>query len=540
MVAKTSKKWLLFLLQMDTVFLEMQFFLKENARLIFALAAIALAAYGFELFNFNLTIDEEVHSAIYGPLRAWVMQGRWGMYLLNKFVMPYTVIPFVPLFVALVFHIGAILLLLNSWKVQSQSQQLIVGAVSIAFPIIAYMYTFSTINYGIGIGLFCIAFSLFIYSRNSGAKRFYAIIPAAFSIAIYQGFIPALIAAFLIYIISNMIYSDKISFKDLTVISLIHILAVLLYYVVQRIFIVIMNIPPDLYTPRYFDFSVLLSNPGAVLYQTFHSSLLPVYFGDKSLYAVDINILGLLLIVSIFGLIAGLFFLNISKLNKLLIIIFFLVLVVLPFASGLLMRAFVDMRMLVSLPIVLPGIIMLGMLNSSRSFKIFVALLAVSCVFQFITSTNHLFASSHLALQEDRVLAARLIVRIEDAQMEAGIKELQYMEVIGYYIRPSTELIPQNETFGASFFGWPQGTTIRTISFLETLGYGGLEVLPIDEQGKLVKITDSMPLWPEKGSVRVVGDVVLVKFGPYTIDQKQKMCASIQNQKLLQSQNFCE
>jgi hypothetical protein len=519
---------------------ELQIYLKENAYLIFALAAIALAAYGFELFNFNLTIDEEIHAAIYGPVRAWVMQGRWGMYLLNDFLMPYTVIPFVPLFVALVFHIGAILLMLNSWKVRSLPQQVIVGALSIAFPIMAYMYTFSTINYGIGIGLFCIALSLFIYAKNSGAKRFYAVIPAAFSLAIYQGFIPALIAVFLIYLISTLIYSHKISFKDLTVISFIHILALLVYSVVQQIFVVIMLIPHDPYTSGVFDFSYLLHNLGAVLFQTFRYSLLPIYFGSKSLYAVDVNALGFLLIVSFFGLIAGLWLSKSSKSNRLLILVFFLLLVVLPFASVLLMRGDFSLRMLIALPIAIPGIVMLGMLNSSRDFKILVALLTAYCVFQFITSTNHLFASSHLALQADRVLASQLIGRIADAQTEAGSQDLQYMEIIGWYSRPPTELIPQIETFGASFFGWPQGTSIRAISFLETLGFEKLQVLPIDKRGQMIDVVNLMPIWPEKGSVRVVGDVVLVKFGPYSDGQKQEICGSAQNQMLLQSQDFCK
>ena len=129
-------------------------YVRENLSLISGLALLVVMAYGFELFNFNLTIDEEIHSTYSGPLLAWIQQGRWGIYVLNALVMPKTIIPFVPLFVTLVFQMGAILLLLNAWGVKSKSEQFIASALYMTFPIMAYVYTFSTFNYAIGIGLF--------------------------------------------------------------------------------------------------------------------------------------------------------------------------------------------------------------------------------------------------------------------------------------------------------------------------------------------------------------------------------------------------
>src|SRR5215217_5768181 len=67
-------------------------FLTQNAPVIYFLTFIAICAYGFELFNFNLTIDEEIHAKSIEPVLGWITQGRWGMYVLNKFLLPYTVI----------------------------------------------------------------------------------------------------------------------------------------------------------------------------------------------------------------------------------------------------------------------------------------------------------------------------------------------------------------------------------------------------------------------------------------------------------------
>lgn len=525
----------------DAVFLKVQYYIKQNKNLIYTLSLLALAAYGFELFNFNLTIDEEVHATYTAPTLDWILQGRWGMYLLNKFVLPYSVIPFIPLLVALVFHIGAILLILNSWEVESKLEQFIIGAVCITFPIMAYLYTFSTINYGIGMGLFFVAASLFIYTKNTDWKRWLAIVPSTITIAIYQGFIPVLIAVFLIHIILIAIRFDQVIVKDITVILFIHILAFSAYFVIQQLFVVFLGIVPNTsYISGYFDLAFFKSNFGAVLNQLFRHLILPVYFGGKSVYVIDIGLLGVLLFVSLLSLGVNLFSLKMSLMTKTLVIISSVGLLLLPFGSGIFMRGMMSMRFLIAVPIAFSGIIMLGMLNSSRSYKIFVAVLTGYCVFQFTVSTNRLFASSYLALQADRVLATRLIGKIEDAQSEAGVKELHYMEIIGYYSRPSTELIPKIETFGASFFEWNQGTAFRILPFLETLGFPELQSLPIEKRGEMVEIANSMPVWPEAGSVKVVGDVVLVKFGPYSDAQRQTICSSEQDKQVIQIEDFCK
>ena len=57
-------------------------YLKENKSLVIWLAVITVAAYGFELFNFNLTIDEEI-SFYKSYAWLWNSEGRWAMYLIE-------------------------------------------------------------------------------------------------------------------------------------------------------------------------------------------------------------------------------------------------------------------------------------------------------------------------------------------------------------------------------------------------------------------------------------------------------------------------
>jgi hypothetical protein len=76
------------------------------------------------------------------------------------------------------------------------------------------------------------------------------------------------------------------------------------------------------------------------------------------------------------------------------------------------------MRFLVALPIVIMGVICIGVENGHGILQKMIVLLGWFVVFQFILSVNLLFGSSNLALQADRLLASRLIDTIEKAKAE--------------------------------------------------------------------------------------------------------------------------
>jgi hypothetical protein len=518
---------------------DLQRYLRKEIDLIVVLAVLAIAAYGFELFNLNLTIDEEVYAAATGPTLEWIAQGRWGMYLLNKLVMPYTIIPFVPLFVALIFHVIATLLLLESWEVKSKPDQLVVGAIFVTFPTMAFMYTFSTINYGIGIGLFCVTLSLFIYSKNKGLNRFWAIIPASYAVAIYQGFIPALAAVYLVYLILLIMRGIKSIIKEILIIAIVLTVSAFIYYTVQKL-ILFMGIVHGLpYVSGFFSLKFLLHFYSTVLFRLWFYLIVPVYLGNEKVYSIKMAGMSILLLVSSISFFIGLAKSKLSAINRILIAIFIIALLTLPFLSGIFMQGYMSYRFLMALPFVIAGVVMLGMMNASKLFNTFLIILASYCILQFVTSTNHLFASSHMALEEDRLLASRLIGRIEEAQVEDGSQPLKFIEIIGYYGRPSTQLIPKIETFGASFFEWEEGSPIRISYFLQTLGFPPLEHLTVNQRAQMVSVAETMPVWPEKGSVKIVNDVVLVKFRDYSDSQKAVICSTKESRSYLKK-SFCK
>jgi hypothetical protein len=508
-------------------------YLREHSPLVVLLAVVAVAAYGFELFNFNLTIDEEIH-AFSSQAYTWIAQGRWGMLLLNTLLIPYPIIPFVPLFVALVFHIAAVLILLHVWGVESKLQEAAVGCLAVSFPTMAYLYTFSTLNYGIGIGLFLAALSVFLFTKLSGRGQFLAVIPGTFSISIYQGFSVALVCLYLIQFLSVELQSSKRTIDVRNLLKAVSILALsaVAYYFVQKVFLLI-SASRIAYIDQYFDVAFAREHFGSVLRRTLAVAR-RVYLGSPAVYANRITALAPIVVVSMIGVLAALRSSSLVAWNKILIGLTVVGILLLPFAIGLFMRGDVAIRFLVAVPFAFAGFTMLGMRAYSRNVQLLMGIVVGACVFQFVLSTNHLFSSSHLALQADRALGAMLLARIEEVKDSIG-GDPKYYEVIGYVERAPTKLIPKSGTFGASFFEWEDGNAYRIGGFLRTLGFQGLSPVPEERRIQFTAMANSMPSWPHKSSVAAVGDTVLIKFGNYSTTQREKICAQVHTKE-----PFCE
>lgn len=508
-------------------------YIKENIYLILILCGVALAVYGFELFNFNITMDEELSALRADANLSWVVQGRWGMYMLNKFLLPRNVIPFVPLGLALFFHIGAILIILESWKVKFSLERVAIGAIALTYPSVAYVYVFSTLNYGVGIGYFCIALSLFLYTSNTGTKQFLAVVPATFAISIYQGFIPALILVYLAYLIVTGLRDGGGVFKRIAVIALIHMLSFLLYFIGQILFLIHYNVSSSSYYSHKFALERLFQHFPEV-FSRFINVISNVYLGDSLA-------LKILFVVALLGFAANLVRSRADTIVKPLMVLFVLAFLVLPFAHGFIMNGNYIMRYFIGLPVTFSGLIMVGMGDNPRFFKAILTLIAMFCVFQFSVSANRLFGSSHLALQADRLLSNSLIERIYEAKSEAGARKIEYMEMVGLLNRGETELMPRSSTFGRSFFSQDSSdTNKRMLAFMRTIGYTELSLMPNEQRYKLVSVANSMPIWPESGSVKVIGNTVLVKFSPYTKNQKILICEFMSKKYAVQLQNFCK
>jgi hypothetical protein len=448
------------------------------------------------------------------------------MLILQKILPPYPIVPTIPLLVALVFQIGGILLILNSWQVKSKLEQVVAGSIMLTFPVLAYAYAFSTINSGIGIGFFCVALSLFIYTKNDGPFRLLAVIPAVFALGIYQAFFLVMAATYSVYLILEIQKGHKLLRNASAMIS-IHVMSFAIYYLIQKIWQSIANIEENAYiTSKYMDLAALGNNTRGVL-SAFRSSVVGYYFGDIRIYGIEIRSLEVILVIFLLGLIIRLAHERISNSAKALVLFGTVALLGVPFSFVLLSRGVAESRTLLALPTAVAGLIFLGLLREPKFIRALMIAVALFTVFKFSVSNNRLFSSSYLVLQADRLTAVRLMEGIDNAKLKAGVLKPEYLEVVGILTRPPTDAIfRKTYPFGDSFFEFTFDIS-RITAFLQISGYDTLKALPWTERYKLVNIAAIMPAWPADGSVRIVnGNVVMVKFGEYSDEQRNQICSA--------------
>ena len=499
-------------------------FLKNNSVTICMVALIALAAYGYELFNINLTIDEELAALRTEINPGFIPSGRWGLFVLTKLLLPKQVIPFVPLALTLLFHLLSLLLLLDCLGVRNQADKIFITALAILWSGLVFIYSFSPINFSIGFGFLCISLSLYLLLKGKGAGKLWAAIPIAFVISIYQPLLQPLVMVFLLYPLYHW-REERHNFLRFLLNALLALgIGFVLYYGIQQLFLFAFNTSTSTYVTHYFDFANLFANIGWYL-QKLARLFYNVMVGDSSFYGITVRALPIFLFVAGLIILIGEFKKRERTSYYLLFLVLLAIFTIMPFIGGILTKGYIPYRSLLGVPMFLVGWAALAFKNAGQRSRWLLSILAALTLFQFASSTNHLFASSAFAYEEDKILATQLIQRIEDEKENAGVVSPVYLEMVGYVQRPSTPLVSRIENIGASFFGWDGGHTSRVTNFLHILGYTSLDPLPFERRSAYVDQGITMPVWPAKGSVQVVGDVVLVKFSPYSRQQVEAICA---------------
>jgi len=511
-------------------------YLKDNSLLILFFFVLILAAYGFELFNVNLTIDEELAAVRTGVNPGFISSGRWGLLLLTKLFLTKQVIPFIPLVLTLCFQFAGILLLLDCLNIKRRSDRFLISSLGLTWPGLAYLYSFSFVNFAVGFGFFCISLSLLILVRTTKGYKFLASIPIALVFSIYQPLVQPLAMAILLNLLYNWQKEQKNLFRYLFSAIAMMALGYMLYYGIQQIFFLAYQTEASNYISHYFHFRNLFQSLNIYilkLWRLFYN----IMIGDVTFYGIEMRALPLFLLV------AGGFTLTLEfkRREKLGYYFLFLALLgifsVLPFIGGILTKGYIPYRSLLGVPIFLMGWAALALKHVGPKARVLLSILTVFTIFQFASSMNHLFASSAFAYEEDKFLASQLVQRIEQEKAKAGTTDVVYLELVGFVDRPSTQLVSRIENIGASFFGWDGGNPSRAAAFLRTLGYQGLEGLPLERRSDYVPAGESMPVWPEPGSIKIMDDVVVIKFGPYSSTQKNDLCESEKTNSL--PSGFC-
>ena len=367
--------------------------------------------------------------------------------------------------------------------------------------------------------------SIYYYAKNNGFWRLVAIFPAVFALGIYQPFFLVLVSVFLVYLILE-IKRDGIFFENSWFITLVHLGSIMVYYLIQTIFLNGLGVEKRAYITNYFDHDYLRNNLFLVLSEGWNV-LKNYYSGYERIYGIEISALSLFISISFMGIFINILENDLSIPKRIIIIIFSLLLLVIPFSNLLLSGGVALSRSLIALPVAVGGIFILGLLKKPDIARLLALLLAGICVFQFCVSTNRLFGSSSLSLQADRLIATRLMEKIDQAKVLSDKQNPVFIEVVGRLPRQNSYSISRINTIGLSFFELDPS---RIAAFLEISGYQNLQPLPDNRRMEMVTTAKLMPVWPADGCVQIIEDTVLIKLDDYYPQQVLQICSAMTTQ----------
>lgn len=143
-------------------------------------------------------------------------------------------------------------------------------------------------------------------------------------------------------------------------------------------------------------------------------------------------------------------------------------------------------------------------------------------IVQFVQANNRLLSSAQIVYHIDRARAQQVIQELMRVEAESGIRA-KYLEVSGVWQMPPSPAVARVGVIGSSLFEWDGGSARRIAAFLSVNGYRFLDRAPLELRLSALQASLSMPTWPMQGSVKMVGEVAVVKFGPLSSRQKAIM-----------------
>jgi len=484
-----------------------------NKRLTFILFlscfAFGLVVYGFDLFVFTFSIDEEVNTFLSNLEKSAVMQGRWGLYILMSLFSPIPIVPVVSQLIQLTALSASYVIISIAWQKDIGVAHFAAAPFAIGFPTLVHLMGFSHIANIVMLGLAFSSLSLFLINAAGWRGTLLAIPILTLAFAIYQPII--------LYTISSCIVlvglsSFNLKIKDLFRTSLAFagaiVVSILFYFIVLKIWLHIIGLE-NKYIDHFVKINLLMSNTKEIVQRTamFGSAML---LGTSDIFPGRLILIGPTLVLG-----AVLAWWNVGCRTALVLGAAILV----PLGAPLFSGGDLPYRTLLALPIALAGLIFVAARSRSHLRTILV-ILSAYCALHFALIGNRLYYASYLAWLNDRALANRVIMRIEALEFRPSPVILEVVGIPKFATSPQRPVV-RSSTLGASFFQWDGGNPSRIKLFLKTMGYE-VELISHDQRLAMYKKVNQMPRWPALESVRLVDGVVVVKFSDYTAEQRNR------------------
>jgi hypothetical protein len=493
-------------------------FIATNRNIILYSVLIAIVAFGYELFNFSMSMDEETTSFIPAAGRLFYIQiGRWGTYLLNLVLFPESLVPYVP------FLIGILCLAMSSVLVTSilegsQWAKMVFSTIFITSPFHAYYLTFNTAAPYFGVGIVCVVVSFLVGIKaidNHSRKGFLiAMLLLAVAISMYQAVFAMFITLCSFYLLMQTLKTAQpdlcsLGKKSLFLLLLI-IFSVALYkmidYGAQYILKVLVNPKNSAYLEQFEGWGKA----------PVKSVIIDIYLNFRRFIAGTvipggqwISIATLLVIVP--ALIIHLALEKSGILRKITSGVLVILLLISPYSLLFILGAKLPIRTMMAIPLGIGLIWWLAYQRTGRWGKTILLILVFYGMIDNTTLITRLFYSTYNSWQADRDMANRIYERICLLDT-SNINKPITVAFIGECKFPGNAMYLKSEVFGASYFERTKKNPNRITYFFKSLRINNLFIISNNKYLESLRMkVRSLPSWPQKGSVCQIDSVIVVK-----------------------------
>lgn len=497
---------------------------RVDARLLLLAGAMALATYGWELFHFTLSIDEEIHTFATDTLASWIGQGRWAMALLVWILPRISALPFVS---TLLFGAGLALsaALLAPLVARDRGERAFFVVLFVVSPVWPHLAEFNSLSFGVGIGLVALALALRASFQEGRAALAAAPLLLAFSFGIYQTFTLAFVVLAAIALATEPppdAAGRAAAFRArLLRLAAVFVAATIVYAAAGALSRRIA--PADTYIDVYLNWRNYLVDFWGTTQRMF-PVIRKLLVGAHPIYLDRGAVFQVLGIAGVLGVAVDLLRRREDRpAGPLVVVGLLLGATVVAVVPAIVSAGYAPARTYITLPPLYAAI-------AARSLRLHrvrwpqwaaLGLAAVTGVWISVT----LFYSDAVARQRDALTASLLAARIDEVGRPV-LHDRVPLVVVGY-LEPATDLaLRRVEVFGTSFFEHDWGNPHRVAAYLRLLGVRDLDPRPVADLLPIAREVEAMPRWPLPGSVAVVGGKLVVKFGPLSPPQQRDLDAA--------------
>jgi hypothetical protein len=479
--------------------------------------------HGYEVFQYNLSIDEELMLTKVNLLN-YVRLGRWGSFFFSWLRAP---LPVTPMLGGLAFYSAAFVLLMRRLGIQHWQSISVAAVFFFGFPTLLYAFAFSNLTLSLGVGTLVSVLVVYVASIRTPARFLLAAFGVAFVTAIYQTLLFFLMVVVLADLAKTFFDKENISWRDCARLGLwyagILIFGLLIYGLIYFGLLTYFQQQVD-YLPSYLAPEKIFAHPIVIakisLQQIWkvYSGTSPMFVGYKQPYRLAALLLVVILAIATIASFLKKPWLGIVSAALLIGI------AAAPFLQHPLNGGEMPYRTLVAVPAAAAVLGLFATEAAPEPLRRWVLLpLMVLVAFQFSAINNKQYYAGHWALERDKVLGIQIISRIQEMFPE----ETAYtIAVVGKGPLKYDALIPNvpSSTLGTSFFWWDEGNDSRIAAFLNFLSSAKFTVADPDQVERAYQTSATMPSWPDRGSIARVDGVVLIKLSPPTKEQVKRLC----------------